>query len=255
MSDDVPTAGAAESGAGARGPWGAPGSVPEGVEGPQYASSEGDDPAPEVSLDKSGPGGTVASDEPLVVPSVHDQRTVTSLPGVGPAVGDGASQGWASPVGPPAPENGVPASFPPPDPATAAGGPHPFAVPGDGAVPPPPIAPDGPGQVSYGYPVGYGYPAQPGYGAPGYGWPGMRPAENGMGITAMVLGIVSAGGFCLWPAALLVGPLAIVFGAIGRAKAKRGEATNAGQALAGIICGVAGTLLAIGLIVLMIAAR
>ncbi|MEU2289072.1 DUF4190 domain-containing protein [Streptomyces sp. NPDC013178] len=76
-----------------------------------------------------------------------------------------------------------------------------------------------------------------------------------MGITAMVLGIVSAGGFCLWPAALLVGPLAIVFGAIGRAKAKRGEATNAGQALAGIICGIAGTLLAIGLIVLMIAAR
>lgn len=275
MSDDVPTPEApedTENRAAARNPWGAPGSVPEGAEGPQYASADANgepqDAAPKVPLDKAGPGGTIASNEPLaaqtpgprdqVPPSVHDQRTVTSLPGVGPAVGDGAaSHGWASPVTPSASANGSLASFPPPNPATATGGPHPFAPPvvQDGAVPPPPIAPDGPGQVPYGYPGGYGYPAQPGYvGAPGYGWPGMRPAENGMGITAMVLGIVAAGGFCLWPAALVIGPLAIIFGGIGRAKAKRGEATNPGQALAGIICGAAGTVLAIGLLVLVIVA-
>jgi hypothetical protein len=215
MSDDASTP-EKPGGDSAHDPWAAPGSVPEGVEGPQYASPE--DQAP---------------------PSVHDQQTVTSLPSVTPTVGDGV---WASPVAPPA--NGSLASFPPPDP---------FAPPlaQVGAVPPPPIAPDGPGQVSYGYPAGYGHPAPAGYGG-AYGWTGARPMENGMGITAMVLGIIAAGGFCMWPAAIVTGVLAIIFGVLGRAKAKRGEAANPGQALVGIICGAAGLVLGIGLAVLVI---
>lgn len=342
MSDDASTPEAPENTAADAGhnPWSAPGSVPEGAEGPQYASAEAAegpqyasaetageprdasaegagepqyagpqwageprdaspegaaeyasaegateapqyagpgrtgepryagperdgeprDAEPGVALSKdaaaAGQGGTRDQAPSL---SVHDQRTVTSLPSVtpaAPAVGDGVPQRWASPAAPPA--NGSLASFPPPNPATAAGGPHPLAPPvvQDGAVPPPPIAPDGPGRMPYPHPGGRGYAAPVGYGgAPGhYGWPGMRPMENGMGITAMVLGIIAAGGFCMWPAAIVTGVLAVIFGLIGRAKARRGEASNPGQALAGIICGAAGFVLGIGLAVLVIVA-
>lgn len=112
----------------------------------------------------------------------------------------------------------------------------------------------------YGYPGGYGVPGHggtPSYGGvPGYyGWaaPQQGPS-NGMGMAAMVLGIVAAVGFCLWPVAIITGVLALIFGVIGRSKANRGEATNPGQALAGIICGSAGTVLGVGLAVLIIVA-
>ncbi|SES16806.1 protein of unknown function [Streptomyces sp. yr375] len=169
-------------------------------------------------------------------PSVHDQRTATSLP-------------WADPYGAPQPNGPGPfGAFPPP-------------VQG-GAVPPPPIAPDGPGQIPYGYPGGYGYGYPPqhqspyGVGAPGpYGWPGHGAGgNNGMGVAGLVLGIISAVVFCLWPLAIVLGILGIVFGALGRGRARRGEASNPGQALAGIICGSAGIVLAIGLGVLVIVA-
>ncbi|WP_409059950.1 DUF4190 domain-containing protein [Streptomyces sp. SYP-A7185] len=117
-------------------------------------------------------------------------------------------------------------------------------------MPPPPMGPEGPGQVPYGYP---GYPGYQGQGAAGYGWPAMPMApSNGMGVTALVLGIISAVVFCLWPLAIVLGVLAIIFGAIGRGKARRGEATNPGQALAGIICGVAGVVLGVALLVVLI---
>ncbi|MGW0817159.1 DUF4190 domain-containing protein [Streptomyces viridiviolaceus] len=139
----------------------------------------------------------------------------------------------------------------------------PFAAPGapggyaqEQPVPPPPIAPDGPGRVPYGYPGGYGHPGPPGHVGPQgyYGWPGMAPMpSNGLGTAGLVLGIIAAVGFCLWPLAIIVGILGVVFGAIGRGKARRGEATNPGQALAGIICGAAGIALGIGFGVLVIA--
>ncbi|NGO14863.1 DUF4190 domain-containing protein, partial [Streptomyces sp. HC44] len=129
------------------------------------------------------------------------------------------------------------------------------SVPGE-PVPPPPLSPEGPGQAPYGY--GYGnqghpyYPAAPG-GGPGYGWPGMpMPPSNGMGTAALVLGIISAVGFCAWPLAIILGILAVIFGVIGRGKARRSEATNAGQALAGIICGAVGIALGVGMALLLI---
>ncbi|MFJ9359217.1 MULTISPECIES: DUF4190 domain-containing protein [Streptomyces] len=170
-------------------------------------------------------------------PSVHNQPTVVALPGTGtPGHPQSPPQSWDNPFASPA----------------AAPAPHPRPAPGE-PVPPPPIAPEGPGQVPYGY--GYGYPAYPtpgpGYpGAAGYGWPMMPPApSNGMGTAGLVLGIISAVVFCLWPIAIILGILAVIFGVLGRRRARRGEANNPGQALAGIICGAVGIALGIAMIV------
>ncbi|MFF7871958.1 DUF4190 domain-containing protein [Streptomyces qaidamensis] len=149
-------------------------------------------------------------------PSVHDQATVTSMPGFTP-----------------------PAGTPQFDPS------------GTGAVPPPPVAPTGPGA-----PGGYGYPGsypQGGYTQGGYGWPGMPMApQNGMGVAAMVLGIISCTLFCLYGVVSLVtGILAVVFGIKGRKRAEAGVATNHGQAQAGLIMGIIGIILGITVIVLI----
>ncbi|MFJ7151798.1 DUF4190 domain-containing protein [Streptomyces sp. NPDC100445] len=179
---------------------------------------------------------------------------------------------FAPPAPAPAPHGGpftlpAPAPFPPqPYPYAPHGSPdaRPGAVEN---VPPPPIAPGGPGQVPYGYPgtgPAYGYPGTgPAYGYPGhpsapYGagqpWPGTQPEPgNGMGTASLVLGIIAAAGFLLWPVALILGVLAVIFGAVGRSKARHGEATNPGVALAGIICGAAGFVLAAGVLVLAFA--
>lgn len=145
-------------------------------------------------------------------PSVHDQATVTSMPGFTPPTGT-----------PHFDQSGT----------------------GTGAVPPPPVAPTGPGA-----PGGYGYP---GYPQSGYGWPGMPVApQNGLGIAAMVLGIVSCTLFCLYGVVSLVtGILAVVFGIKGRKRAEAGVATNHGQAQAGLIMGIIGIILGITVIVLI----
>ncbi|MEU1191929.1 DUF4190 domain-containing protein [Streptomyces sp. NPDC005859] len=288
MSDDAPT----PAGDAARDPWPAP--AADGPDGPQDAApkvpldkgprdngagaagaigpagpagspAEANPWAAPGDVAQSGPGHTVAFDESLTAapgapdrtpPAVHDQRTVTAMPGVTPPPTGGTPLPWATPFGGPAP-NGPLGSYPPPHPGTAAaGGPpvNPFAPPVlGGAVPPPPIAPHGPGQIPYGYPGGY--PGGYGYGYPSpppYGWPGGARDNNGMGIAGLVLGIASAVFFCLWPLAIIAGILGVAFGSVGRGKARRGEASNAGQALAGIICGSVGIVLAIGLGVLLI---
>ncbi|MEU0168111.1 DUF4190 domain-containing protein [Streptomyces iakyrus] len=151
-------------------------------------------------------------------PSVHDQATVTSMPGFTP-----------------------PAGTPQYDPSGS----------GTGAVPPPPVAPTGPGAPGgYGYPGGY---PQGGYSQGGYGWPGMPMApQNGMGVAAMVLGIISCTLFCLYGVVSLVtGILAVVFGIKGRKRAEAGVATNHGQAQAGLIMGIIGIILGITVIVLI----
>ncbi|HET6856802.1 MAG TPA: DUF4190 domain-containing protein [Streptomyces sp.] len=168
-------------------------------------------------------------------PPVHDQQTVTSMPISGDT---GAT---------PAP-----------------GGPY-----APGAVPPPPVAPTGP-NAQYGYPsypsVGsaapppYGQPAGPSYGYPGYpsaaqsGWTGMQAQpQNGMGTTAMVLGILAVCLFCLWGVvSIILGLLAVIFGIVGRKRVARGEATNNGMALAGIITGAIGILLGLAIAAVMV---
>ncbi|MFE7813537.1 hypothetical protein ACFU5P_16560 [Streptomyces sp. NPDC057433] len=215
-----------------------------------FALPEFDPPAPAPGT----PGAPRASGAPSA-PSVHDQRTVTSLPAASAPATSSATppaRPWAGPSG---------SSTPPAGPGVAAS--NPFAPPATEPVPPPPIAPGGPGQVPYGYPGGHGSGYQGGYahpaaqppahaGAPahgglpdqGYGWTGVPPQPaNGMGVTGLVLGIISACVFCLWPLAVGLGVLAVIFSALGRGKAARGEATNPGHALAGLLCGGAGIVL------------
>jgi hypothetical protein len=63
------------------------------------------------------------------------------------------------------------------------------------------------------------------------------PARNGLGIAALVLGVLALLS-SLFLVGGLLGLIAIVLGVLGRGKAKRGEATNGGMAMAGIVLGV-----------------
>ncbi|MGP3688763.1 DUF4190 domain-containing protein [Streptomyces sp. IBSNAI002] len=169
-------------------------------------------------------------------PSVHDQQTVAGMPGAGapqPAAQPAAPHPAAAPAPTPAvsPAYGYPAQ---PDPGGYGYPAAPSAVPG------------------YGYPGDTGYQAVPGY--PGYpgpsGYPGTSgyppyatPKSNGFGVTALVLGILSVVGCITSVLAIGIGIGAVVFGALGKGKASRGEADNGGMALAGIILGAIGIVL------------
>ena len=74
--------------------------------------------------------------------------------------------------------------------------------------------------------------------------------RNGMGVAALVVGVVAlvlAVLIVFFPIAGLLGIIAIILGAIGMGRASRGEADNRGQALAGLITGILALLLAIAL--------
>jgi len=114
----------------------------------------------------------------------------------------------------------------------------PFDTPSEGNRP-------GSGSAPYGSP-----PAnQPGYGQPAPGGPAGSP-KNGLGVAALVLGILALLTSFTVLGGVLFGLLAIVLGLVGRGRAKRGEATNGGMALAGVILGVLGLLISVALIAL-----
>jgi hypothetical protein len=79
--------------------------------------------------------------------------------------------------------------------------------------------------------------------APAYGRP-----RNGVGIAALIVGIL---GLLLSVTVFLgipLGILAVVLGLAGRGRAKRGEATNGGFALAGTILGVVAVLVGVAIV-------
>ncbi|OEJ33968.1 DUF4190 domain-containing protein [Streptomyces subrutilus] len=179
-------------------------------------------PAVDLGKQQAAPGA----------PSVHDQPTLAGMPGAAapqPAPQSAAPQSAPAPAVPPA--YGYPAQ---PDPGGYGYPTAPSAVPG------------------YGYPGDTGYQAVPGYpGYPGYsGYQGTSgyplyatPKSNGFGVTALVLGILSVVGCITSFLAIGIGIGAVVFGALGKGKATRGEADNGGMALAGIILGAIGIVL------------
>lgn len=133
-------------------------------------------------------------------------------------------------------------SYPPPNPppgadADAAGRypPRPGAAPGYGQPP-------GYGQQPSTAP-GYGHGYRPGTPAHGFG---LAP-RNGLGLAAMILGIVAIVGSITVIIGLVCGVLALIFGIVGRKRVGRGEATNRGQATAGLVCGIIGLALVVAL--------
>lgn len=108
----------------------------------------------------------------------------------------------------------------------------PFGPPGDQPTGPAGQQPTGQSQA------GGQYGQQP-YGSPpsGYGQQsGTGPKRNGLGIAALVVGILSLLGLLLVFGGLL-GVVAIVLGVLGRSRVKKGEADNGGMAIAGIVLG------------------
>jgi hypothetical protein len=91
------------------------------------------------------------------------------------------------------------------------------------------------------------YPTQPGpppgqYPASQYptGGPPAARRRNGMGTTALVLGVVAIVLVLLLlfsPVGAFLGLLAVLFGILGIMRANRGEADNRGQAVAGLVTG------------------
>ena len=100
----------------------------------------------------------------------------------------------------------------------------------------------------------YGSPAPGaagGWGSDEYGAPPAQAKRNGLGIAALVVGILAIIGILTVWGGLILGVIAVVLGVLGRGRAKRGEADNGGMALAGIILGavavaISGLLLAVG---------
>ncbi|MDG4861778.1 DUF4190 domain-containing protein [Streptomyces sp. T-3] len=99
-------------------------------------------------------------------------------------------------------------------------------------------------------------PPPPGYGgwAPG---PYAPQAHNGLGIAAMVCGIVGLVTgiipILFWLGGIL-GVVALILGFIGKANARKGEATNPGMALTGIILGSLAVVAAIAWVVFFVVA-
>ncbi|MGI8759325.1 MAG: DUF4190 domain-containing protein [Acidimicrobiales bacterium] len=91
----------------------------------------------------------------------------------------------------------------------------------------------------------------PGYGAPGGGYG--RPPSNGMGTGAMVVGIVALLLSWIPFLGLILAIVALVLGIIGLKKVKRGEATNKGQAVTGVVTGAIAAAIGVAFIVIGIA--
>ncbi|EFC82911.1 hypothetical protein FrEUN1fDRAFT_3931 [Parafrankia sp. EUN1f] len=171
--------------------------------------------------------------------------------GAGRHVSDDKGSPWNP--GQAAPGQGGPGGGHPPypDQGTSSGSAYP-QNPGYPAYPSP--APGNQPAPGYGYPPGgQGYPP-PGYGPYGGGpYGGGGQPRNGLGIAALVLGVLAI--LTCWTVigGILLGVAALICGFLGRGRAKRQEATNGGMALAGIITGALGAVLAVIVLIAAIA--
>jgi hypothetical protein len=125
--------------------------------------------------------------------------------------------------------------------------------------PGPPAQPGGdrggaPGTAAWGPPEQGQYGAPPygtsPYGAPGGAGYGPPQRRNGLGTAALVLGILAL--LLSWTivGGVVLGLAAVVLGVLGRGRVKRREADNGGSAVAGIVLGLVGLVIAIGLVAL-----
>lgn len=121
---------------------------------------------------------------------------------------------------------------------------------------------------SQGYPQqptagGYPPPPQPQYQpgayppAPPQPYSGFTPPpaapKNGMGITALVLAIIGLVTSASVVLGIVLGLVAVILGFMARGRVKRGEATNGGVALAGILLGLLSIIAGVVFIVIYVA--
>ena len=116
------------------------------------------------------------------------------------------------------------------------------------AAPPPPAgAPPNPYSYPPGPPAGpYGgaYPPPPmPYGDYYAGAPTVM--RNGLGVAALITGILGLFGSCSVVFGVLLGISAIILGFLGRGRVKKGQANNGGMATAGIVLGALAIILSI----------
>jgi Domain of unknown function (DUF4190) len=125
--------------------------------------------------------------------------------------------------------------------------PGPPSGPPPGQGPPPPQGPPPQGQPPPGQPPPGGYPAPGGYPPPG-GHPQAAGRRNGMGVAALVIGVVALVLVLLLlfsPLGAFLGLVAVVLGIVGLVRANRGQADNRGQAVTGLVTGGLALLLGI----------
>lgn len=91
-------------------------------------------------------------------------------------------------------------------------------------------------------PVWSDSPPDPAYGG------ATGPRRNGLGVAALVLGVLAV--LTCWTVigGIVLGLIAIVLGVLGRGRARRREADNGGMALAGLVLGVVGLALSAALV-------
>lgn len=171
-------------------------------------------------------------------PSTPDDRPTgdAGTPDAPPPPPAAPGQGPSYPAGTSPDAPGAPGAGQPPYGTGAPG--YGASTPGYGAA-----TPGQPPAYGAGDPAAYGQaPAYGGYeqGAAGYGAPAST-ARNSLGVWSLVLGIVSILTCCL-VVGVIPGAIGIWLGIRGRGAAKRGEATNGGLSLTGIILGVLGVL-------------
>ncbi|MGB3486451.1 MAG: DUF4190 domain-containing protein [Mycobacterium sp.] len=128
------------------------------------------------------------------------------------------------------PQQGGAHGYPPPPPPP---GPYP------GSYPPPPPQP----YAGYG-----GYGSYGSYGGGPYAPPPPAAPKNGLGIAALVVAILSLPAVLTVFGGFVLGLVAIILGFIGYNRAKKGQATNGGVAIAGVVLGLVGIALNAALI-------
>ncbi|MET8350948.1 MULTISPECIES: DUF4190 domain-containing protein [unclassified Micromonospora] len=99
---------------------------------------------------------------------------------------------------------------------------------------------------------------QPPYGTPTYpnaGYPQQQGQNNTLGLVSMILGIASIPLLCCFYLGIPLGIAGVVTGYLARQKVAQGQASNAGQAKAGLICGAVAVGLGILLIILSVVAQ
>lgn len=105
------------------------------------------------------------------------------------------------------------------------------------------------GQARPGHPEPtWGPGSSGGYDASGYGQQQPVQRRNGLGVAALVLGLLAVLSSITVVGGIVLGIAAIVLGVLARARVKRREADNGGVALAGLLLGILGIVLSAALL-------